>query len=60
MQRVEGTMNDMGQTMENILGLLKTVDEKLNRIPLNSSTRLTRSILPHMNVKFSSLNEEIP
>jgi len=30
MQRVEGTMNDMGQSMENILILLKNVDEKLD------------------------------
>ncbi len=60
MQRVEGTMGDMGQTMENIFVLLKNVDEKLDRISPNSSNRSTRSIIQQMNVKFSSLDEEIP
>lgn len=61
MQRVEGTMSDMGQTMENILLLLKNVDEKLDQIsPSNNNTRSTRSIMSQMNVKFSSVQEEIP
>lgn len=60
MQRVEGTMNDMGQTMENLLVLLKNVDEKLDRLIPNNSTRLTKPIMSHMNVKFSSVPEEIP
>ncbi len=60
MQRVEGTINDMGQTMENIFGLLKNVDEKLERISPNSSTHSTRPIPPPLNVKFASANEEIP
>ena len=57
MQRVEGTMNDMGHTMENMLMLLKNVDEKLDRL---SPSRSPKSILPQMNVKFSSVDEEIP
>lgn len=61
MQRVEGTMSDMGQTMENLLGLLKSVDEKLDRLmPNNNTTRLTKPNLSQMNVKFSSVQEEIP
>lgn len=70
MQRVEGTMSDMGQTMENILLLLKHVDEKLDRITPNNNNnnnnnvsshqRSARSIMSQMNVKFSSVQEEIP
>ena len=57
MQRVEGAMSDMGHTMQNILILLKTVDRKLDRL---SPSRSSSSILTQMNVKFSSVDEEIP
>ncbi len=60
MQRMEGTISDMGQTMENVLVLLKNVDEKLDRLSSNSTNRSSRSVLSQMNVKFSSLHEEIP
>jgi hypothetical protein len=59
MQRVEGTMGDMGQTMENIFTLLKTVDDKLDRFSSNTN-RSTKPIMPQMNVKFSSVQEKIP
>jgi hypothetical protein len=59
MQRIEGTIGDMGQTMESVLTLLKHVDEKLDRISTNN-TRSTKSIVSQMNVKFSSVPEEIP
>ncbi|CAF5079668.1 unnamed protein product, partial [Rotaria sp. Silwood1] len=58
MQRVEGTMNIMGETMENILKLLKIVDEKLDRV-LPNDNRSTKSILSRMNTKFSSTQEGI-
>ena len=60
MQRVEGTITDMGQTMENILTLLKNVDEKLDCISPNTPTHSKRPTPPPLNVKFASANEEIP
>ncbi|UJR22272.1 hypothetical protein I4U23_025332 [Adineta vaga] len=60
MQRVENAVGDMRQTMENILGLLKYVDEKIDRLSANNSQRSARSIAAQMNVKFSSVPEEIP
>jgi hypothetical protein len=60
MQRVEGAVSDMGQTMEHILILLKNVDDKLDRVlPNNNNNRSTRSIMSQMNVKFSSVQEQI-
>ncbi len=59
MQRVEGVVSDMGQTMEHILILLKNVDDKLDRVlPNNNNNRSTRSIMSQMNVKFSSVQEQ--
>jgi hypothetical protein len=60
MQRIEGTIGDMGQTMESVLTLLKHVDEKLDRISTTNNTRSTKSVVSQMNVKFSSAPEEIP
>jgi hypothetical protein len=63
MQRVEGAINDMGQTMENIYTLLKTIDDRLDRISINNNNthqRSTRSIMSNIGVKFSSVKEEIP
>ena len=60
MQRVENVIGDMGQTMENILVLLKHVDEKIDRLSSNNSHRSTRSMAAQMNVKFSSVPEEVP
>jgi len=59
MQRVEGVVSDMGQTMEHILILLKNVDDKLDRVlPNNNNNRSTRAIMSQMNVKFSSVQEQ--
>jgi len=59
MQRVEGAVSDMGQTMEHILILLKNVDDKLDRVlPNNNNNRSTRAIMSQMNVKFSSVQEQ--
>jgi hypothetical protein len=63
MQRVEGTINDMGQMMENIYTLLKTIDDRLDRVSINNNTvhqRPTRSIMSNIGVKFSPVKEEIP
>ncbi|CAF1572007.1 unnamed protein product [Adineta steineri] len=61
MQRVENTIVDMGQTMENIFILLKTVDGKLDQLsPTNNTSRSTRGMISQMNVKFSSVPEKIP
>ncbi|CAF3040047.1 unnamed protein product [Rotaria sp. Silwood2] len=58
MQRVEGTMNVMGETMGNILRLLKVVDEKLDRILPNDNSS-TKLILSRMNAKYASTQEAI-
>lgn len=63
MQRVEGAINDMGQTMENIYTLLKNIDDKLDRLSINNNNiqqRSTRLTLSNTGVKFSSVKEEIP
>jgi hypothetical protein len=63
MQRVESSINDMGQTMENIYTLLKNIDERLDRISINNNNvhqRSTRSIMSSIGVKFSPVQEEIP
>ncbi len=63
MQRVEDTIIDMGQTMENIYTLLKTIDDKLDQLSTNNNKtnqRSTRSITSNIGVKFSSMKEEIP
>jgi len=63
MQRVEGAINDMGQTMENIYTLLKNIDDKLDRLSMNNNNthqRSTRSIMSNIGVKFSTVEEEIP
>ncbi|CAF1160041.1 unnamed protein product [Rotaria sordida] len=48
MQRVESTINIMGETMGNILKLLKLIDEKLDKVVPNDN-RSTKSILSRMN-----------
>ncbi|CAF5011777.1 unnamed protein product, partial [Rotaria magnacalcarata] len=58
MQRVEGAITSMEKMTGNILVLLRTVDEKLDRISPNNS-RMARSILTRVNEKFSSTKEEI-
>ncbi len=64
MQRVEGAINDMGQTMENIYTLLKNIDDRLDRLSINNNNtihqRSTRSIMSNIGVKFSAVEEEIP
>ncbi len=63
MQRVEGSISEMGQTMENIYTLLKNIDDKVDRLSINNNNthqRSTRSILSNIGVKFSSVDEEIP
>jgi archaellum component FlaC len=63
MQRVEGAINDMGQTMENIYTLLKNIDERLDRLSTNNNNmqqRPPRSTISNIGVKFSSVKEEIP
>jgi hypothetical protein len=59
MQRVEGTISDMGQTMDNVFRLLKNIDEKIDRFSSNNN-RATKSMMSQMNVKFSPVEEEIP
>ncbi|CAF3305391.1 unnamed protein product [Rotaria socialis] len=58
MQRVEGAITGMGETMGHILVLLRSVDEKLNRISPNDN-RAARSVLTPVNAKFSPTQEEI-
>lgn len=63
MQRVENAINDMGQTMENIYGLLKNIDDRIDRLAINNNNthqRSTRPIISNTGVKFSSAKEEIP
>jgi len=64
MQRVEGTISDMGQTMENIYSLLKNIDDKLDRLSTNNNNtirqRSTKTNTSNTAVKFSSVEEEIP
>ena len=61
MQRVENTINEMGQTMDNIHTLLKHIDDRLDRIYTNNTQpRSSRSIMSNVAVKFSSVKEEIP
>ena len=60
MQRVEGSIHDMGQTMDHMFILLKHVDEKLDRLSSNNTNRPLRTIGSPMNVKFHSVPEEIP
>lgn len=67
MQRVENAINDMGQTVENIYQLLKTVDERFDRLTVNNNNnnnnaqqRSPRSNMTNIAVKFSSVHEEIP
>ena len=59
MQRVEGTMHDLGQTMENMFILLKHVDDKLEQV-LPSHGQATRSALSQTSVHFSAVHEDIP
>ncbi|UJR26831.1 hypothetical protein I4U23_008144 [Adineta vaga] len=63
MQRVEDTICDMGQTMENMYTLLKNIDDKLDRVSnpsLKTHQRATKTMSPNSSVKFSSVEEEIP
>jgi uncharacterized protein YukE len=63
MQRIESTINEMGQTMENIYTVLKNLDDKLDRLAVNNTNtnqRSARSIASNIAVKFSSVDEEIP
>jgi hypothetical protein len=63
MQRVEDTISDMGQTMENVYTLLKNIDDKLDQLSTNNNKtnqRSTRSMMSNIDVKFSSMKEEIP
>ncbi|CAF0998157.1 unnamed protein product [Adineta steineri] len=62
MQRVEDSISDMGQTMDNIYTLLRTMDDKLGRVSINNektNQRVSRSIMSNTGVKFSSVEEEI-
>jgi len=69
MQRVENAINDMGQTVENIYQLLKTIDERFDQLTVNNNNnnnnnniqqRSSRSNMTNIAVKFSSVHEEIP
>ncbi|CAF3628791.1 unnamed protein product, partial [Rotaria sp. Silwood2] len=62
MQRVECSIIDMKQTMENIYILLKNIDDKINQLSINNNNhqRTTRSIISNTGVKFSSIESEIP
>lgn len=63
MQRVEDTIFDMGQTMENMYTLLRNIDDKLDRVSSpheKSSQRSPRGTLPNATVKFTAVEEEIP
>jgi hypothetical protein len=60
MQRVEGTIGDMSQTMENIYTLLKNIDDKVDRLTVQNNTTHQRSARSTMSVKFPSLKEGIP
>ncbi|CAF1043949.1 unnamed protein product [Rotaria sp. Silwood1] len=61
MQRVECSIIDMKQTMENIYISLKNIDDKINHLSINNNNhqRTTRSIISHGGVKFSSIDQEI-
>ena len=62
MQRVEGNMLDMSQTMHTMHLLLKTIDAKFDRLPITAGghQRSTRSMVSSLGVKFSTVDEEIP
>ena len=51
MQRVEGTIHEMGQTMENIFVLLKNLDEKFEHLHSRPSIS---------SVQCSSIDERLP
>ena len=51
MQRVEGTIQEMGHTMENIFILLKHLDDKMEHL---------RSRPSLSSVQYSSIDERIP
>lgn len=51
MQRVEGSIHEMSQTMENIFILLKHLDEKFERYHHRASLH---------TVRFNSVDEAIP
>lgn len=59
MQRVEGAISGMGETMGRVLVLLRSIDEKLDRIGPHDQ-RSGRTILTRMNAKFATTQEEIP
>ncbi|CAF0733693.1 unnamed protein product [Adineta ricciae] len=62
MQRVEDTICDMGQTMENMYTLLKNIDDKLDRVSnanQKPTSRPPKSMSSNLGVKFSSVHEEI-
>ena len=62
MQRVEDTICDMGQTMENMYTLLKNIDDKLDRVSNTNqkpTSRPAKSLSSNPGVKFSSVHEEI-
>ncbi len=63
MQRVEGTIRDLGQSLDNVYTLLKNMDGKLDRLSHNNNNihqRSTRSVISNIGVKFPSVQEEIP
>ena len=61
MQRVECFMHDMRKIMENIETSLKFIDIKLNQLTVNNDVHphLIRSAVPDINVKLSSIEEEV-
>ena len=64
-QRIEGAMGHMGQTIEQIHTLLKNMDDKFDRLMvdnhhINQSSRAARPATSNLTVKFSSIQEEIP
>jgi hypothetical protein len=64
-QRIEGTMGHMGQTIEQIHSLVRNMDDKFDRLMIDNhcvtqSSRATRSATSNLTVKFSSIQEEIP
>ena len=65
-QRIEGTLGDMGHSVEQIFLMLKTIDEKFDRLTVDAAKPLQYIRAHHktnassLSVKFASIDEEIP
>lgn len=65
-QRIEGTICEMGHSIEQIFHILKSIDEKFDRLtvdptkPIHYIRTHSKSNASNLSVKFASIDEEIP